>query len=328
MAIVEQPLTSDKPQLSRRDEVALAFFGTWMSVGLYLDGWAHIHNKPESFFTPWHGILYSGFGAAVLYFMADARLREARGQPRPLPRLMVIGLGLFGLGAVGDFGWHSIFGIEVDLETLLSPTHLTLLVGGVLMIAGPFRSASARHDDGRPSFTTFWPALVSIALATTTASFFLMYLSAFEFGGLYSSGGQIHFVQQIHGIAAVLVTNMLLLVPTLFVLRRWRPPAGSFTILYTAVALSMIGMNGFDWPVLIVPAIIGGLVADALASRGAVAVGAIVPAVMWTAWVIAEAGALGTNWPVELLVGTVLLATMSGAVLGALAAPVQTVART
>jgi hypothetical protein len=169
---------------------------------------------------------------------------------------------------------------------------------------------------------------VSITLATTTASFFLMYLSAFEFGGLYSSGGQIRFVQQIHGIAAVLVTNALLLVPTLFVLRRWRPPAGSFTILYAAVALSMVGMNGFDWPLLIVPAVIGGLVADVLASRGTIGVGATVPAVMWTAWMIAEASALGTNWPVELLAGTVLLATMSGAVLGALAAPVQTVART
>ena len=49
----------------RRDERAVAFFGTWMLFGLFLDGWAHQAEKPETFFSPWHGILYSGFVAAV-----------------------------------------------------------------------------------------------------------------------------------------------------------------------------------------------------------------------------------------------------------------------
>ncbi len=34
----------------------------WLIGGLYLDGWAHLHfPELETFFTPWHGVLYSGF---------------------------------------------------------------------------------------------------------------------------------------------------------------------------------------------------------------------------------------------------------------------------
>jgi hypothetical protein len=42
-------------------------FGLWTILGLFLDGWAHSHGKPESFFSPWHGVLYSGFFAAAVW---------------------------------------------------------------------------------------------------------------------------------------------------------------------------------------------------------------------------------------------------------------------
>jgi hypothetical protein len=32
----------------------------WTVAGIYLDGWAHNHGKVDSFFTPWHAVLYSG----------------------------------------------------------------------------------------------------------------------------------------------------------------------------------------------------------------------------------------------------------------------------
>lgn len=36
----------------------------WFVGGVYLDGRAHVHLKVETFYTPWHVVLYSGFGAA------------------------------------------------------------------------------------------------------------------------------------------------------------------------------------------------------------------------------------------------------------------------
>ncbi len=34
--------------------------------GLHVDGWAHAHGKvDQSFFTPWHALFYSSFGAVT-----------------------------------------------------------------------------------------------------------------------------------------------------------------------------------------------------------------------------------------------------------------------
>ena len=40
-------------------------FATWLIVGIFVDGWAHNNDKPETFFTPWHALFYSGFLATA-----------------------------------------------------------------------------------------------------------------------------------------------------------------------------------------------------------------------------------------------------------------------
>src|SRR5438093_11942704 len=55
--------------------------GGWLLGGAYLDGWAHVHGKvDQSFFTPWHAVLYSGFAAVagVLIFQSVTRYRPGR----------------------------------------------------------------------------------------------------------------------------------------------------------------------------------------------------------------------------------------------------------
>ena len=64
--------------LTARDQAIGVALGMWMIVGLFLDGWAHDNNRPETFFTPWHGVLYSGFAVA-----ATAALVVARRSRRP-----------------------------------------------------------------------------------------------------------------------------------------------------------------------------------------------------------------------------------------------------
>jgi len=44
--------------------------------------------------------------------------------------LSLLGVAIFGLSGGVDFLWHSLFGFEVDTEALLSPTHLSLAIGG------------------------------------------------------------------------------------------------------------------------------------------------------------------------------------------------------
>lgn len=91
---------------NRRNERAVAVFGTWMIIGLFLDGWSHQANKPETFFSPWHLLLYSGFVAAVAWFGWDGRRRGDA--PTPGDRWLTAGLVLFVTGAVGDGIWHEV----------------------------------------------------------------------------------------------------------------------------------------------------------------------------------------------------------------------------
>src|SRR3970040_2009823 len=86
----------------------MALFSLWLIGGLYLDGWAHAHiSNLETFFTPWHSVLYSGFlgQAAVLAGLFVRNLRRGESFSTALPRsygLSLVGAGLFTLGGVGD----------------------------------------------------------------------------------------------------------------------------------------------------------------------------------------------------------------------------------
>lgn len=92
---------------------------TWFPFGAYLDAWAHTHvPELETFFTPWHAVLYSGFLAAAALTVATAFRNHARGDPwtRVLPAgydPSLLGVLIFAAGGVGDMLWHLLFGVEV-----------------------------------------------------------------------------------------------------------------------------------------------------------------------------------------------------------------------
>ena len=67
------------------------------------------------------------------------------------------------IGAVGDMVWHIVFGFEVSVEALLSPTHLLLALGGTLIVTGPVRAAWQRTRSG--GWSSLLPALIALALA-------------------------------------------------------------------------------------------------------------------------------------------------------------------
>jgi len=308
---------------SRREEFAIAIFGSWMLIGLYLDGWAHNVDKPETFFSPWHGVLYSGFVAALIWFGVEG-IRSGVGVRQGLlgggaDRVTVMGLGLFVTGAIGDGVWHEVFGIEVDLEALLSPTHLLLLVGGFMMLTTPLRAAYADPEETAATLRSFLPAILSATLAAALVSFFTMYLSAFWGVGTYwvEGGEDVRELVEIEGVGSVLVTNLILMAPLIFLLRRWRPPLGTFTILFGAVGLSMTGIEEFERIELAVPAIIGGLAADLLIRWGAsvAVIASVTPLVLWSSFFAAVELGDGIEWAAELVAGSVVLAVMSGVLL-------------
>lgn len=160
------------PRSPLRFDAAVAALATWMVGGLYVDGWAHAHRPDlESFFTPWHALFYSGW-AALAALLAWTWWR--RGAPDGYAP-SVAGTMLFAAGGAGDLLWHQVFGVEVSVEALVSPTHLMLAIGMGLMAAGPLRAAWRRGPPVR--FRDALPMLVSAALVLALVVFFTQFSS-------------------------------------------------------------------------------------------------------------------------------------------------------
>ncbi|HUP85670.1 MAG TPA: hypothetical protein VM143_08385 [Acidimicrobiales bacterium] len=296
----------------RRAEAAVAVFGTWMLIGLFLDGWAHQASKPETFFSPWHLLLYSGFVAAVAWFGWDGR---RAGAASPGDRWMTAGLVMFITGAVGDGIWHEVFGVEVDLEALLSPTHLLLVIGGFLMVTLPVRLSFADEGDNAAHLTwsAIWPQVVTLTLATSVIGFFTMYLSAFTDEPVAATAQMSESLQAL-GVAKVLVTNALLVVPAVLALRRWALPAGALLVLWTAVSVALSGLDGFHTGELMVAPIGGAVVFEVLRPRvPLIAAAAGASLAFWSTYVAVVAATSALAWAVELWAGAIVLATASSA---------------
>jgi hypothetical protein len=306
------------------DERAIAFFGTWMVIGLHLDGWAHNVRKPETFFSPWHFILYSGFGAAVAYFSFRGYFLKKRSTP---DALTTFGLVLFIVGAVGDGIWHEIFGIEVNLEALLSPTHLALMIGGLCMLGIAYRSAW-RADP--PEDRVHMSLVVTMTLNAAVIMFFTQYYSAFRFGGLFA-GPRNDDIWQVYALGSVFVTNAILLGLVYLIVRRWQTPRWAFTFSFAALAAATVLLDGRRGPMLnIAAAALAGLATDVLVRRLRPHAGEVrssrlfsllVPLAIWSLWFASLQLQDGVHWPAELWTGTIILAVLEGIGLGLLAFP-------
>jgi hypothetical protein len=302
----------------RADQIAIAVFGTWTVIGLFLDGWAHNHQKPETFFTPWHAVLYSGVAAGVAWGWWDARRTGI-----PLlagdDRLTRLGLMLFGAAAAGDFVWHQVFGIEVSVEALLSPTHLTLMTGGLLMLSAPLRAQwNSERTDATPE------VLVSAALTTAVAAFFVQFASVLRTStpSLPSSAHVPLAIEraQIYGILTVLFTNLVVLIPIALLLRRFRVPFAGLALVSTIVAVLVSALDGFQAGPLILAFVLGGLTADIAAPRLSLArTLALTSLVTWLSYFAIYAARFHLGWSVELWAGVTYLAVLSAAGIGLLA---------
>ena len=227
----------------------MALLSAWLIGGLYLDGWAHTHNPNlETFFTPWHGVLYSGFliQAGVLAGLFIRNLRRGHSFTTAMPEgygLSLLGAAIFMVGGGGDMIWHILFGIEVGVEALLSPTHLVLAFGGVLLITGPLRAGLKRANDA--SWPSYFPLLISTTLLFSIFTFFTDY--AHPLGGTWITSldrpGQGYvFVTQALGITTFLFQSALLTAIVLVLIRNQKLRPGALTFILTVNSALMVAI--------------------------------------------------------------------------------------
>ncbi len=228
------------------------------------------------------------------------------------------GIALFAAGGLGDALWHEVFGVETSLDALLSPTHLLLFIGMLLIVSTPLRAAwMDRSDTPAPSFAEFSPALASLTFSTALVAFFFEYAwvlaQAWVPRQFYFPNGADGELFAAFGVIGIMVTTLISMPPMLLVVRRWRPPFGAFVVLFVAVNLFIAVAFDEDLTGLL-PAALAGLVADVLyATRVDRRVPALlVPAVLWSAY-FAVVGQMegGLRWPPEIWGGAVFFASLA-----------------
>ncbi len=252
----------------------MAIVACVMIFGLFIDGWAHNHDRvDDSFFTPWHAILYSAYGVSAITLIAVHFRNVGKGfhWRRALPAGYMPALGgalLFAMGGLGDMVWHGLFGIEESIEALLSPTHLLLAASGLLIITGPIRAMWQRQSED--NWRSLLPAILALIMTASVFTFFMSFAAVT--GRMHELTGprpDAHSLYDVYGVLALVVHSNILLGVVLFSSRRWRLPFGVFTLMYAVNALLMTWMHlGANAEfILVINAAIVGLLCDWLLSR-------------------------------------------------------------
>lgn len=334
----------------RRVEWTFALLSCWLLAGLYLDGWAHEHFGDDlgTFFTPWHGFLYLGFG--VLTGFIGLQLLRHRGTgdgwtevARGPYGLSAVGVLIFVGAAAGDLVWHTLFGIEVSVEALYSPTHLLLASAAVIIL-----SALLRTNWATPAGTTesAWvahgPSVIGLILLLSLLVFFSEVLHSFAHPWAAAGNQPTDAVLNVShltpatpgiprllatdvgatmGIASVLLQAIVLVAFLLVALRQWgaQLPFGAITLLVALPAI-LVGIE-HDQELLFPAAILGGVATEVLAkwlrphppdTRGLRLFAFLAPALIYAVYFVNVGLVYGIWWSVHLWAGAVFLAGAAG----------------
>jgi hypothetical protein len=160
----------------------MGVLATLVVAGVFQDGCAHNHGLvDQSFFTPWHAILYGTMAVTGLVLLGYGLLNLRRGHRfrEGLPYgywLCATGVALFLFGGLLDLWWHAVFGIEEDINALVSPTHLLLALAAAFVISGPIRSVARRVCADAPArWRDAGPVILASASLLSLMAFFTMY---------------------------------------------------------------------------------------------------------------------------------------------------------
>jgi hypothetical protein len=258
----------------------------WWLSGIFIDGWAH-SNIPrlETFFTPWHAVLYSGYlavaitviikiiknlqqlavndnGDGTIPFLVTLLKDSLRGGRflRAIPvgyELALQGIVIFAISGIGDMIWHIVFGIERGTEALLSPTHLGLALGVGLAFGSPSRAAWSRSTN-LSSWRQLGPAILSLTFIFSLLTFFTAY--AYPLVDLWPIWPGAN--SPTRGITSILLQTGLIMSFVLLLIRRWRLPMGTFTFMFALNGALMTVFSPEAVVVTVPTAFLGGLAAD------------------------------------------------------------------
>ena len=227
---------------NRKDRNLFIVAMLWFFIGAWIDSSAHTYllDDIETFFTPWHAVLYSGYAFSVLVAMyVKNKIKDYKFD------VGVLGAVIFGIGGASDAVWHTLLGIETGVEPLVSPSHLMLFLGAFLMLDYVFTARPSKdsvdtasvvavstiyalvmfitqflhpylqygvfftYDDAFAAGTLFFQAMLAsivfvyaIRFKMTSSQMFLLYFLSFVYVSVHSSLGDTGLMLLIIGIGS------------------------------------------------------------------------------------------------------------------------------
>ncbi len=325
---------------SRRDDFVSSFCGAWMVAGVFVDGWAHRNGKAETFFTPWHALLYSGFVAGATWILFIGRKNQVPGQSM-LPTLPVgygvrgLGAAVFGVGGGLDLVWHQVFGIETSIEALLSPTHLLLLAGALLMMSGTVVSTIVRGNFRTASWSVTGATISAVTFILAVFQFFLMYITPYKtrqyMTALSTTGGGAGGGRGTGGVSsgtdtaalaigAILLFSLTTWFALAWLIRNVGLPRGAFLVVMVVPAFFQTILESLRPANLLLGPLAAAVVAELtwprlapMLHRSAVALASWASGLVLVTWLGLFAGAYLSSdlgWQVELWAGSSVLAAL------------------
>lgn len=318
---------------SPRERWTLLVASAWLVIGLQLDAYAHATTPElETFWTPWHGVLYSGIAASgfTLLWIMRSRLpgiptyQSVMALPNAL-RLPLAGMAFLLVGGGVDTLWHNIWGIEQAMEIFVSPSHEFIILGMVLVAMGPALMLAASPGDRLGAGGGFLVG-VSTLFAMLPVHIYSLHASAIGFRHLGSDQDPVLIfssdAQLVHGYV---FSTVLLLLPFVVIGRRWPLPIGLPSVLVGIIAVLMHLMFDSEdawWPALAVAAaavaveivlrVVNPLVKLPTNGRW-VLFGLIAPPVVWGSVLFAgklQEGSTGFN--IHMITGLLTLTALTG----------------
>jgi hypothetical protein len=337
-----EPKAGRPPGSLRFDWFMLAI-SFWPLAGGFADAVAHATTpKLETFFTPWHGILYSGVLAVIISNVLVMQRNHSLGYAwnRAMPagyEMTVFGSILLVFAGIGDLIWHTLFGIEKNIAATVSPTHLLLMLSLAIIFTGPLRAALNRPEPLRGAQQL--PLLLSATFAYTVVCLLSQFLN--PLANLWPAYGDVDlyhvkpyppvdpFITQSLGLASIAFFTALTMGFLLFVVKRWSLFPGALTIF---LGFSMTLISAVEGsPTLIPAAIATGIIGDVLllvlrpsASPGPLPFrifAFMAPVALWVSYYVNLLLTVGIAWYVHLWVGSIFGAAIIGWVMSYLVYP-------
>jgi hypothetical protein len=308
---------------------ALMVANTVAAVGLFGDIARHVSITAvldgDDFLSGWHLVLYGGVAGVAVVLGALALTHGPRAPIVLLPAASA-GLATLTLGGIVDSVWHELYGVEAAFEALVSPPHLVILAGLVMLMIAPIGAVA----DG-PSAPL--DALRSLVLALSITSLLLVislftgYLTPLIGGSEFQAGAYVEALvgtsyldyDTSRGLGVTLWFGTLVSLVVVVVRARTAPVAGTWTIAFGLLGAAPLVASGRVAFPLTAALVVFGFLSDLVATRSRphpLAVGLAVAA-MW-ATMFAVIGARGDLlWQQELWSGVVATGFLVGTVVAA-----------